>query len=484
MSGVEIQRLELIIIVTLIFVAGVCAGNSRLEKRTIKSYSVMSPVMILYFILFWIPILAAGGNRVLLKQELFGLWLELFFHASIYYGILLLLMPLIRKKIRPLGCATLWLLPGILLLRWFINVYQPMPVWVWVFRKRTADLLLILWGVGAASVFGFYLGKHVQNRRFLLNAAAEPSDHAAELWLKTQQSMQPIRERPRELKEYRLMVSEAAKTPVTVGLIRRTMVVVLPKKEYTDEQLTLIFKHELTHILRHDTKSKLFMICCTALCWFNPLVWPAMRSCAEDLELSCDEQVLMYEDDKTRKNYAELLLSTAADSTGITSCLSGNAAALKDRLTEIIRPGKKVLGSVLIGLAVFALLATSGLVAIAWDAEDTAQVEAVRNIGKEGYEVDLSAFTDVKADPDQEGIHKAVSELGFLQLTGSYEFWMSKQDYLHILYHSPEGLRVLYLWEHYAETALVDSPGRYRYYIEEPVDLEQIRGMLNMRYLE
>ena len=39
------------------------------------------------------------------------------------------------------------------------------------------------------------------------------------------------------------------------------------------------------------SRGQLAFAFCTALCWFNPFLWIAMRKSAEDLELSCDELI-------------------------------------------------------------------------------------------------------------------------------------------------------------------------------------------------
>ena len=132
--------------------------------------------------------------------------------------------------------------------------------------------------------------------------------------------------------KYPLLISKKIKTPLSIGTNRSTICVLLPEKEYSLEELSLIFRHEIIHIGREDAWSKFTILFCTATCWFNPLMLIAMRKSAEDLELSCDETVLLQADEKTRRQYAELLLSTVGDERGFTTCLSSSAKALKYRL--------------------------------------------------------------------------------------------------------------------------------------------------------
>ena len=39
---------------------------------------------------------------------------------------------------------------------------------------------------------------------------------------------------------------------MTVGAFYRNTILVLPEKEYTDDELDMIFSHELVHIIRED----------------------------------------------------------------------------------------------------------------------------------------------------------------------------------------------------------------------------------------
>ena len=135
---------------------------------------------------------------------------------------------------------------------------------------------------------------------------------------------------------------------------------------YSPEELRLIFRHELIHIGREDSSSKFFLMFCTAMCWFNPLMWIAMRKSADDLELSCDETVLLDADGDTRRQYAGLLLDAAGDERGFTTCLSAGAAAMRYRMRAIVKPPRRHSGALVIGLVFFALCMTGGYVTLSY----------------------------------------------------------------------------------------------------------------------
>ena len=160
----------------------------------------------------------------------------------------------------------------------------------------------------------------------MLLTSAEPvmDPGVLRLWEEEQTAFQVKQGYKKDPQPIPLVRSERITTPLTIGLLKNSVCMVLPQKDYTEEEYRLIFQHELTHIGREDNGNKFFLTFCTAMCWFNPLMWIAMRQCAADLERSCDETVLLNADMETKKQYAFLLLKTAGDDRGFTTCLSAS----------------------------------------------------------------------------------------------------------------------------------------------------------------
>ena len=68
----------------------------------------------------------------------------------------------------------------------------------------------------------------------------------------------------------RVMVLKNITTPMLVGLSRPT--VLIPDVSYSKPELTLILRHEFTHMKRKDIRFKALFVLCNAIHWFNPLV--------------------------------------------------------------------------------------------------------------------------------------------------------------------------------------------------------------------
>ena len=258
---------------------------------------------------------------------------------TLYFGVLLVLLPLLRKTISARACATLWLLPVFVYYgQCAFRGYVP-PVVVLRVPRALVPLLPWLWTTGFTVVLLWHLISHFHFRRRLLKDARPVKEpNVVNLWWEEQ--------RLALLKRHiHLLTSPAAASPLTIGLFNSTMCLVLPERSYTLDQYRLIFRHELHHVQRRDVDTKCFYIFCKALCWFNPLVWIALKKVSADLELSCDEMVVCGAGDKTRQEYAFLLLETAGDERGFTTCLSASAKGLRHRLQGVVKPQKRSSGT-------------------------------------------------------------------------------------------------------------------------------------------
>lgn len=278
-----------------------------------------------------------------------------------YDALICILLPFLRKHFHARTCAVLWLLPNFLYVTEYTWVRHPWPKIIIHLQEKVLLVILAVWLLGALGIFLWKMMQHFCFRRQILKGSYPVSaQKTLEMW-KEMQLASGLRKA-----RYRLLIAPETKTPLTVGISRFSARVLLPEKEYTEEELTLILRHELVHIRRSDLSAKLFYVFTKSIGWFHPLVWLSLRRSADDLELSCDEAVLLGESEETRRTYAELLLRTAGDERGLTSCLSANAKALKHRLTGVMLPKKKHSGWWLIGVCIFALLTVRSVAAVSY----------------------------------------------------------------------------------------------------------------------
>ena len=278
---------------------------------------------------------------------------------SLYFLLLLLALPLLRRRFSARLCASLWLVPSFVGvgMNTFLN-YRRVPSFVIPLREELLAALGWVWLAGFLLVFG---GRVMGDRRFrrelLTGAYPEEDPEVLAIWREVLLAM----DLPWEV---RLLRSPAARSPLSLREGRKKYATVLPERDYTEEELRFLFSHELHHLQRRDIDTKVFLAFCQGLCWFNPLVWLAAAKGSDDLELSCDEVVLAGQDDRQRRDYARLLLQSAAEGRGFTTCLSARGKSLRYRLENVLKPRKRRSGTVLLAGVTLAVFLSWGTCAV------------------------------------------------------------------------------------------------------------------------
>lgn len=354
-----------------------------------------------------------------LSLSIFG---GLFVHISLYYLVLLALMPHLRDRISARACALLWLIPNLFYLTMQTTVSPPRPWLIIPLPGHGWTLLLWVWLAGLVGVLAFHIVQHLRFRHRILAPAVPATEPLTRyIW------EEALKEAGFRNPKYQLVISPEVKTPLSIGLLPRCTRVVLPTRSYTREELYWVIRHEVIHLARQDSWCKFFLLFCTAICWFNPLMWVAMRACAQDLELSCDETVLLFAHQPQRKEYAALLLNTAGDARGFTTCLSASSTTLRRRLEQVLSPAARSSGAVVVGVLFFLAAITCGSVTLSYDtapaaqvlysAGDTAQYQAdVIHLSPPHAQAENTPYTLT----DPQAFHDYLSGLSLSRLMGTY----------------------------------------------------------------
>ena len=217
--------------------------------------------------------------------------------------------------------------------------------------------LLLLWAIGC---LGGLVSLAVGHLRFrTLVRRAHPLEDP--LWIR---DLAAVGSRLGLRRDVRLLVSEAAGTPMTGGF--RKAVILLPASSATweSERRTVVLMHEVVHVRRRDALRQLLSGIVLSLYWFHPLCWVASMLAAASREEACDERVL--ELGSRPSEYARHLMSLA---TGPTSARLPAAALsmarqspsrLERRIMAILRPRRPRPSALFSG----ALLAVTGLLGL------------------------------------------------------------------------------------------------------------------------
>lgn len=401
---------------------------------------------------------------------------SVFLHICLYYAVLMLLLPHIRKHISARACATLWMIPNYLYYTQVSYMEIPGPLFVLRAPGKLVWVLFGVWLAGFCIVMLWKLTEHLVFRTRVLRDAIPVTEPAVlEVW------NAELAKAGMTKAKLRLVTSPNVTTPMSVGLFRRAIRVVLPERYYAPEELALILRHEIVHIGREDSWSKFFLTFCTAMCWFNPLMWMAMRRSADDLELSCDETVLLDADEEERRRYAGLILSTAGDERGFTTCLSATASALRYRLKSITKPGKRRSGGLVVALTFFLLSMTCGYVALAYDS--TTGAEAIyQSQGTEGYTLRSIARSEDRYKTeyeftDEEAIHAYMAGLSMEKLAGNYSFSDYERQYT-FTYDTPGETMWVTLTDNWIKAVRFRGEGTDTYYLPDGVDWDYLDTLI------
>lgn len=487
MSSVQAFRLVLILICSAVITWKVWARADREQLSDPKSVDDSLPRFsaflaagsLPFLLLVWIVLGAVMGGWALAIQSVLRLLVEVFLVIGVYYVLLLAVMPVLRRHFSARVCAMLWLLPDFLYLLNNTNQLAAEHPLVIHLPGKLVYVLFATWAAGAAGVLGWKVLSHLRFRRRVLKDAVSVTDEETLAVWKAELARAWVKKT-----KWKLVRSQSLTTPLSIGLFDRTTCVVLPARSYTPQELSLVLRHEIIHICRGDPSSKFFMAFCTAMCWFNPLMWVAMRKSADDFELSCDETVLLDEPQPVRREYAELLLNTAGDERGFTTCLSATASALRYRLKNVMAPGKKRTGAILVGLTFAVLALCTGHMALAYDA----QPGAARIFDDQPLEAFHLQYLDPWDDPRGANDYACVDEGAFKTYLASLELetYTEKLDVysdgrgLSMDFNTPEGILVVYLADQSIRVTRIwlENAPTESYYLSCPVDWDYLDTIL------
>ena len=435
------------------------------------------------FYAFQIPVsfcvvIAAFGTHGLL------LFLPVLIILSCYAGLLVIFLPILRKFVSARTCGWLWTLSyvsaSVGILGYRNGIVPTLIIPIAIDLTSLPEWLSILWVIGFAAVILWQTVSHfVYKAKLLKHADPVLDDSIIRIWAREQDFV------GFEGESLKLRLSPQTQTPLSIGLFQKTTYVILPDRMYSPEELSLIFRHELIHISRRDSINKCFLLFLTAVFWFNPFMWIAMRCCFDDLELSCDESVLQGYDQQTRKKYAELLLSTAGDQRGFTTCLSASAKALRYRLKHTMVPKKKYQGSLLAAFLMILLCMTMIFCGFSYGTETAAeQIFDNRDLG-------LYTLVDECIIGDDQGITEypninLEAVMGYLyqmpvsKLMNEVDVFAGSRKMQLIVYQGEEkffiGLSTKYLWVR----TYPDGEAQDTYYaLKEKVDWDTLKSLLN-----
>lgn len=257
-------------------------------------------------------------------------------------------------------------------------------------------LLTMVWFAGTVACGLFFIVAHLRCRREY-KAALPIEDEFIRVWLEDHSIKRPIKIRQ----------SDKISAPLTYGILKP--VILLPKAidwENTTE-LGYVLMHEFVHVKRFDLLMKWLLVIALCVHWFNPFVWLMYTLANRDLELSCDEAVVLSFGETAKSSYALTLIGWEEKRSRL-SPLSNHFSknATEERIKAMMKIKKtsfkrKVLAFILVlgMVTTFATTATSATTA--GDGEKPASSKSEENLsGFDDYTTVLEYFNRNKYTAD------------------------------------------------------------------------------------
>lgn len=208
----------------------------------------------------------------------------------------------------------------------------------------------ILWIAGIMCLGLYFLYAYIYSiRKFRSSLPVE--DRFINQWLTSK----------RLFRKVKIRSSDQIDTPLTYGIF--SPVILLPQRiEWTDRQnLVFVLEHEMAHIKRWDSLWKLLIALSMTIHWFNPLVWGMYQLANRDIEMACDEKVILTVGRSQRTLYANTLVAWETEKAGVNRLLPHlKQSFLKERIINIMEMKRKISA---LGVALsMALIASSAVV--------------------------------------------------------------------------------------------------------------------------
>lgn len=171
-----------------------------------------------------------------------------------------------------------------------------------------------------------------------------------------------------------LYLCKKVSTPMLIGFFHP--ILLLPSENFSASEIYFIIKHELIHLKRNDLWIKLLLLVANAIHFFNPLAYAMVYFANQEIELSCDSDVIEEEPFEIRKSYSQTILNSIKDNykftNSLTSSFIGNKNLLKSRFQNIFDENKKKKG--FFTLILLLLLVLCSGIFIAFGKNNTATV--------------------------------------------------------------------------------------------------------------
>lgn len=204
----------------------------------------------------------------------------------------------------------------------------------------------IIWIIGICVVIGGFVYFH-NKTRFTYKVSLPVRNEFIDTWLENDRLRRPIQVR----------YSDRIGSPFTTGIL--WPMILLPKTIDWNDRKTLMYvlAHEKVHIKRFDVLIKWVFASILCVYWFNPLVWLFYKLANQDLELSCDESVILNCGLDAKSQYASVLVEMEERRLKFAPLAPGfSKSGLQNRIVAILQTKKISVGKFIASMVAVAIV--------------------------------------------------------------------------------------------------------------------------------
>lgn len=257
-----------------------------------------------------------------MSVSVFSFWM-----AMLCSTVLILLVHLLRKKpgfIRSFGVSTLLFLYFLCFFRMVVPLELPFvqviglekgyaalfelaragEVALQGFQLNLLELLFILWVGVAVCRFLYFVGRYLWEKRKLERFQHNRSPLAEQVFTRVQE------ESSKHL-QVRVFVCPDIPGPMGIGIRKKD--ILLPHRDYTEEELYYVLQHEYTHFVHRDLTVRFLTCVFVCVFWWNPAVYLLNRDVEQMLEIKCDLAVTDGRSKSEKIAYLTAILSALRD---------------------------------------------------------------------------------------------------------------------------------------------------------------------------
>ena len=165
------------------------------------------------------------------------------------------------------------------------------------YRIKLLDLLAYVWLVGMCFYLIVVIGSYIL---YLIRK------HKKAIRITENVVLNEVKKELKIKRHIKIRMSPDIQSPMLVGVL--FPVIYIPCREIPDENMRMVFLHELTHYKRKDLLIKWLSLFVNAVHWFNPLAYLLCANVSEACEVSCDMAVTKNMSDTEQKIYMKTIL--------------------------------------------------------------------------------------------------------------------------------------------------------------------------------